>query len=503
MRIAPNRKLTITEAAVHVELPRAAIKRATDRGELLGVRTGKHCYIKMTDLTQWVDARTTAAVPATATNATVVPSKPAAQRSRRRRRRRRGTGTITERTYLEADGTTVTRYEGRASVVKDGTRHRATFTAATRKEVEDWLTAQFKAFEARPSSDAETLTLDTFFQELEATARDRGPQGEGNWCARTLKHYRGQYDRYIKAKLGSTLLVDLTDARLIEFLGDLERDPAVRVPTHRDVHKTLSSILGHACDKKKLRTNPARGIKKLKKRGKVRGRIPTVPESRAILYAARTDNRFTWYYPLYRLAIATGMRQAEIFGVTRDMIDLAGRCLVIRKQLQTGFDGKLGLDHVKTESSDRIIPIDRKTVAALRLCLRRLNTRGFGPGHAQGLVFVTPDGGMIHRHNFRKRVHLPLLSSIGLVASGANGITFHKFRHAWNALAGSRRYDPAYRKAQMGHADIRTTLGVYGHAIEEGHRAMSDDIGAQFDGDREEKGRTKSGYNGSTRHKCP
>jgi len=73
-------------------------------------------------------------------------------------------------------------------------------------------------------------------------------------------------------------------------------------------------------------------------------------------------------------------------------------------------------------------------------------------------VFTSPEGGFLRYDNFRRRVWLPAVQSSGLGA-----FKFHSLRHTAAAFMVDEGADPLQVKRRLGHEDIRTTYGTYGH----------------------------------------
>ncbi len=82
------------------------------------------------------------------------------------------------------------------------------------------------------------------------------------------------------------------------------------------------------------------------------------------------------------------------------------------------------------------------------------------------LVFRSPEGLMLNRHNVRRRGHDPALKEAGL----SPAVRLHDLRHTAATLwlaAGESIY---FVQQQLGHADIQTTIDQYGHPDKQAHR---------------------------------
>jgi len=113
----------------------------------------------------------------------------------------------------------------------------------------------------------------------------------------------------------------------------------------------LSSLYTHALDNKLVTENPTKGVSKLYKQAPRRHKKPeplTVEESLAFLSAALTHGPER--YPLFLLALHSGLRSSEIGGLQWGDIDWNGKFLSIRRAIVRGR-----VTTLKTESSERTV----------------------------------------------------------------------------------------------------------------------------------------------------
>lgn len=133
--------------------------------------------------------------------------------------------------------------------------------------------------------------------------------------------------------------------------------------------------------------------------GKRRRRVvygATKTEADAILRASQGDR----LEALYTLAMTTGVREGEFFGLHWPDVDLKGARLFVRQQL-CELNGRLWLDAPKTDRSRREVRLSEVAVKALREHQKRM----LAEGHlrADGLVFTSAEGAMLRKSNFLRR----------------------------------------------------------------------------------------------------
>jgi integrase len=101
-----------------------------------------------------------------------------------------------------------------------------------------------------------------------------------------------------------------------------------------------------------------------------------------------------WYYPIFAVWLGTGLRNAELIGLTWDCVRLEEGELLISKTLRR--DGvathRRQWSGTKTGKS-RVVPLREDLVVLLQEHQQRMG--GLGLNTRDGLVFVTP---MTHRH---------------------------------------------------------------------------------------------------------
>jgi integrase len=166
---------------------------------------------------------------------------------------------------------------------------------------------------------------------------------------------------------------------------------------------------------------------------------------------------------LYILALTTGMREGELFGLRWADVNLAAGALHLVKQL-------------KTRSSRRQILLVSVAVDALgrHLARQREERLLLGLGwDDHGLVFTNTVGKPLHPSNFLQRSFYPLLARAGLPR-----IRFHDLRHSAATLLLGLGIHPKIVSEMLGHSQIGITLDLYSHVT----ATMQQEAVRAFDG---------------------
>lgn len=180
------------------------------------------------------------------------------------------------------------------------------------------------------------------------------------------------------------------------------------------------------------------------------------------------------------LALATGMRAAELRGLRWEDVDLAKSTLRVR-YVVSRVNGKYVLDEPKTRSSRRTITLPALAVRALREHRKRQRKervavgRQTGRAIIEGLVFVTAPGHP-SRDDPEGLGGRPLSQGSlshawpDIAAKAKVDVTMHGLRHGQSSLMVAAGVHPKVIAARLGHATIGETMDRYAHVVEESDR---------------------------------
>ena len=248
--------------------------------------------------------------------------------------------------------------------------------------------------------------------------------------------------------------------------------------------KVLRSVrmgFGYAMRRGMLRGNPATDAK-LQRRARAEElvEIPTKAEIRAILLAAKLcDDAGVTHYgeALVTLALFSGLRISELLALGRNHLSIApGQNTAHKVTVARRADEKRRLGPPKSAAARRDVPIGPATVLALRVWLKRMpapmhagdaelvRERGRVERQVERLVFPTGEGTVESYANVYHRVWTPILIVAGVVdANGGPKYGLHVMRHAAVSIWIEQRLNQKLVQARIGHADLKTTLDLYGH----------------------------------------
>ncbi len=167
------------------------------------------------------------------------------------------------------------------------------------------------------------------------------------------------------------------------------------------------------------------------------------------------DNGLSYY--LLLLGLTSGMRFAEMVGLTRRDFDFAAGTISIDKEWGYTKRMSTGFMPTKNEPSVRVIKMDKRTMDAFEELF------GSTPPNIHGLVFFSPGSKyQVISNTAANNVLRRLLTKLNITP-----ITVHGLRHTHASILLYKKVSIYYVSERLGHSDIQTTLSTYSHVIKE------------------------------------
>lgn len=254
---------------------------------------------------------------------------------------------------------------------------------------------------------------------------------------RTLEFYSMIVESHIIPALGGHRLGRLSERHVQAWL-DADPGSPRSVHHHRAV---LRRALNVAVRQRVISRNPALGVE-LPDLDDFAGDPLTIEEARRLLET--TAGRH--FGALWRLAVFTGWRSAELAGLGWDDVDLDAGTVTLRHQLARAEGAWILVDQTKGGRRLHTIAIDPGTVAALRAHQRRMAELRRPEWRYWGLVFLTPAGSPIGRSELLRAFHTDL------DAAGIARRRVHDLRHSSATILEDLGVAEDVRMARLGHA---------------------------------------------------
>jgi integrase len=187
----------------------------------------------------------------------------------------------------------------------------------------------------------------------------------------------------------------------------------------------------------------------------------------AFLGAARE----TRLYPLFYLALATGLRAGELLALQWPDLDLDAGTLTVRHTWGPGENGH-ALGKPKTKAGTREIPLSPDTVAVLAAWREAwLSERVYEVGADDvpdlDLVFSWPTGRPMSASTLSR-----VLDEI-ITTAKVPRLTMHGLRHVYATLALQAGVPVQVLSERLGHSDTITTMNVYIDVLKEQREAAA------------------------------
>lgn len=335
------------------------------------------------------------------------------------------------------------RWEGRYTA-SDG-RRRSVY-GKTRDETQERLRAALTAADAgiRPVRGRETVG--EYLESWLATSIEQRCR------PRTVASYRETCRRYIVPAIATVPLTKLTPEQVARMLGRLTARGDLSPTTVRYVCSVLRIALGRALKQGKVMRNVATLVDAPAK---------ATPEIRPLdvaqvgtFLASVAGDRLE---ALYTVAIATGLRQGELFALRWSDVDVEAGTLTVRHTLERGT---CRLAEPKTRRARRTVRLGPTSLATLREHRRVQLEERVAAGRRWrdlDLVFATAIGSPLDSRNVTHGLQ------VKLAAAGLPRQRFHDLRHATATLLIEQGEDLGVVSRILGHADFRTTSDVYAH----------------------------------------
>src|ERR1700733_10324411 len=262
----------------------------------------------------------------------------------------------------------------------------------------------------------------------------------------TASRYQSWLKNYIKPKWSEFLLNQIKPLLVEDWLKKLDL-----APKSKSHVKNLIRLLFNAAMRWEFipyQLNPM---------NLVRVRDGSKRKKEPIALSADDFSRLLEYIPepfrtMCIVAMCLGLRVGEILGLQWNAVDWDGSRIAIR---QSYVYGRLG--DVKTPGSHRWMPLDR----SLAERLRQHQLRSVSPLNTEDWVFANPETGKPYwPGRIQENWLVPAATKAGLGRIG-----WHTFRHSHSTLLHALGVDLKVQQELLRHADIRTTMNIYTHAV--------------------------------------
>lgn len=351
----------------------------------------------------------------------------------------------------------------------------------TKKKLQDYLDDEYSKFRQEVMAGEyiapEKMTFEAFVGEW------RDKYGAKHLEASTLEKYEYQFKNHILPVFSHFKLSDIKPLQVLGFMEKLQQDGArldgksggLSSTSARFIHRILKDVFDRAVEWKVIPSNPAAAVK----RPKIAKKVTNVwsEQEASEMFSALEREPYMWRV-MITLALTTGLRRGELLALEWKHIDLVNGTLDVRQALSFA-KGKHFIKEPKTATSIRRVSLPTSIVSELKSyhlhCRKeRLAMGDAWEGGEHFFLFSATSG----KHLFHTVPGTWLRRFIK--RNKLQSIRFHDLRHTSATLLINQGVHAKTIAARLGHADIRTTMNTYGHALQSADQAAADKFDTLF-----------------------
>lgn len=317
-----------------------------------------------------------------------------------------------------------------------------------------------------------TITLNKFFDDwLEKYAND-----PNNLSPDTKQNYVNIFENRILPIYGHMKLSEIQTIHIINFINDLKKDGkrldgkkgSLSESSIANCFRAFDNILSRAAEWKLIKENPAATVKQ----PKVKMKKTDVYSSEEIINLLSLLEKYPFHWRiLVLLAITTGAREGEIAGLEWKHIDFERGTIFIEQSITdaTGLGVK-----VKATKNGR-----SRVVSLPMSLLQKLKKLKFQRTNEKLLIgdrWEWKDNFFIFSNEFGKPIRPDSISQWWrrfIKKNKIKKIRFHDLRHSSATLLINEGVHAKVISERLGHADISTTMNIYGHVLSEADQAAA------------------------------
>ncbi|WNR45111.1 tyrosine-type recombinase/integrase [Paenibacillus roseipurpureus] len=308
------------------------------------------------------------------------------------------------------------------------------------------------------------MTFGAFVEEW------RDKYGAKELMPKTLDIYLRFLENRVLPVFGHQRLDAITPFQLVQFFSKLSeegsrqdgKNGSLSSGTIHYIHRVMCNVFARAVEWRIIKNSPAADIKKPKV---IHKQYEVYDEEEiAELFQGLEKEKLHWRVMIL-LAITTGLRRGELVGLEWKHINFEKGVLEVKQSISMSENGRRVITEPKTKKSKRKVSLSSAVIIKLKelyveSCHKRDALGNLWKGEEHFFVFSNQEGMAYYPETpylwfreFLKKNHLRY-------------ITFHQLRHYSASYLIQVGVHPKVISERLGHANISTTMNIYGHVLQ-------------------------------------
>ncbi|MGM0903104.1 MAG: tyrosine-type recombinase/integrase [Bacillota bacterium] len=309
------------------------------------------------------------------------------------------------------------------------------------------------------------MTLSAFYQNewIEKYANE-------NLTPDTRQNYINIINKRILPTYGHMKLADIKPMHIVNFVNDLKKngkrldgkEGPLSASSISNCYRAFNNLLSRAAEWKLIKENPAKSIKTPKVKSKKSDVYSKDELSELLMYLE--EKPYHWKV-LILLALSTGAREGEIAALEWKHIDFEKSTVYIEQSLTEVVGEGVKLKSTKNERCRSV-----SLPSPLLGMLKKLKVQRTHEKLMVGDMKEWPNHFFIFANEFGKPIRPDSISqwwSRFIEKPKLKKIRFHDLRHTSATLLINEGVHAKVISERLGHADISTTMNIYGHVLAE------------------------------------
>ncbi|MEK4921984.1 tyrosine-type recombinase/integrase [Cytobacillus sp. FSL R5-0569] len=321
------------------------------------------------------------------------------------------------------------------------------------------------------------LTLKTFIpQWLDKHAKD-------TLSPDTLQNYISILEKRILPKYGHFKLEEIKTIHVVNFINDLKKDGQrldgkegkLSASSILNCYKAFNNVLSCAKRWKLINENPAIGAKPPNGKSK-KSEVYSKEELTQLIDLLKDKDLF--WRTLIMLAVTTGAREGEIAALEWKHIDFEKNTIRIEQAITEVLGQGVTIKGTKT-GKDRTVTVPDGVILLLDRLYHQRKKEKFKVGD----MLEWEDHFFVFANVFNKPIRPDSIGQWWRRFTSKNKfkhIRFHDLRHTSATILINEGVHAKVISERLGHADISTTMNIYGHVLEEADKTAANHFDQLF-----------------------